>query len=172
MADEHDIAQVEHVEHALEVAREAFHVVAAPRLVRAAVAAAIERDAAVAARREVGDLVLPHLRREHPAVKEDDRAARADVAHVQPRAVVGVHPAVAASAPAVRAAHRARDVACRVRDTLVEAAVAIGRGRAVRGCLHDPSPSRPSEVAPRSGARAGYRTDRRKSRDGFRLPRG
>src|SRR5262245_49101561 len=64
------------------------HLVAAPRLARPAVPAAIMRDAPIAPGGQEEHLVLPGVRAERPPVAEDDGLPRAPVLVVDLRAVL------------------------------------------------------------------------------------
>jgi hypothetical protein len=86
--DVHRVAQVERRDELGEIVGVGVHLVAAPGLTRAAMPAAIVRDAAVAARRQEQHLVVPRIGRERPAVTEDDRLAGAPVLEVDLRAVL------------------------------------------------------------------------------------
>ena len=88
-ADQRHVAEIERVEHRGEIVRQRVVVVAAARLARASVAAAIVGDAAEAVLDQRGHLVVPHRRREGPGREEDDRTARAPVAVEQVLAVPG-----------------------------------------------------------------------------------
>src|SRR5439155_228597 len=79
VADVDRVLQVEGLDERREVVGVRVHVVTAPRLARAAVAATVVRDAAVTARREEDHLVLPCVGRERPAVAEDDGLPRSPV---------------------------------------------------------------------------------------------
>jgi hypothetical protein len=72
VADVDRVLQVELADELGEVVGVGVEVVAVPGLARAAVAAAIVRDAAVAARGEEEHLVLEGVGAERPAVTEDD----------------------------------------------------------------------------------------------------
>ena len=70
MADEHDIAQVERLDHGGEVVGVVVHRVAVPGLARPAVPTPVMGDRAVAVRRHQQQLRIPGVRVERPAVAE------------------------------------------------------------------------------------------------------
>ena len=80
-------AQIERLDQRREVVGVGVHVVAVPGLARAAVAAAVVGDAAVAAGGQEQHLVFPGVGAERPAVAEDDRLPGAPVLVVDLRAV-------------------------------------------------------------------------------------
>src|SRR5690606_17504772 len=90
-ADHGDVAQVQGVDHRGQVVGVVVHVVAVPRLARAAVAAAVVGDDAVALRGQEQHLRFPAVRTQRPAVAEgDDRAVlRAPVLEIEAHAVRG-----------------------------------------------------------------------------------
>ena len=81
--------QVERFDERREIVGVGVHLVAVPRLARAAVAAAVVRDAAVSAVGQKDHLVFPGVRAERPAVTEDDGLSRAPVLVINLRAVFG-----------------------------------------------------------------------------------
>ena len=90
MADMHGIPQVEVGDELGEVVRIGVEVVAVPRLARAAVPAPVMRDAAIAAVGQIEHLVLEGVRREGPAVAEDDGLPLAPVVVVERGAIGSV----------------------------------------------------------------------------------
>jgi len=68
VADEDDVAEVERVEERREIVRVRVHVVAGPRLARAAVAAAVVGDDAMAALGHEHHLQIPRVGRQRPAM--------------------------------------------------------------------------------------------------------
>ena len=89
VADVDGVLEVELLDQFREIVGVGVHVVAVPRLARAAMAAAIMGDAAIAARREEEHLVLEGVGAERPAMAEDDRLSRAPVLVVNLRPVLG-----------------------------------------------------------------------------------
>src|SRR5262249_35512437 len=71
VSDVDRVLQVELFDECCEVVRVGVEVVAVPRLARAAMAPAIVRDAAIAARRQEEHLVFERVPRERPTVAED-----------------------------------------------------------------------------------------------------
>ena len=117
VADVDRVLQVERFDERREVVGVGVHVVAVPGLARAAVAAAVVRDAAVAVRRQEDHLVFPGVGAQRPAVAEDDRLPAAPVLVVDLRAVFG------------------RDRAHRIRS-LIAVGGGLGRGGARGGRRH------------------------------------
>ena len=76
VADMDRVLQIERSTERGEIVGVGVHVVAVPGLARAAVAAAVMRDAAVAARGQKEHLVFEGVRAQRPAVAEDDRLSR------------------------------------------------------------------------------------------------
>ena len=89
VADVDGVLQVERFDELREVVGVGVHVVAVPGLARAAVAAAVVGDAAVAARGQEEHLVFEGVGAERPAVAEDDGLSGAPVVVVDLRAVLG-----------------------------------------------------------------------------------
>src|SRR5262249_40429552 len=83
------VLQVERFDERREVVGVRIEVVAVPGLARATVAAAVGRDAPVAARSEEEHLVLERVRAERPAVAEDDGLTGSPVVVVDGRTVLG-----------------------------------------------------------------------------------
>ena len=83
VADVDRVLQVERFDERREVVGVGVHVVAVPGLARAAVAAAVMGDAAVAAGGQEEHLVLQGVRAERPAVAEDDGLSAAPVLVVE-----------------------------------------------------------------------------------------
>ena len=76
VADVDRVLQIERFDQRREVVGVGVHFVAVPRLARPAVAAAIMRDAAIAARGQKEHLVFPGVRAQRPAVAEDHGLSR------------------------------------------------------------------------------------------------
>src|SRR6267142_2309915 len=89
MPDVNGGLQVEPLDQGRQVIGVGVHVVAVPGLARAAVTAAIVRDAAVAAGGQEEHLVLEGVRAQRPAVAEDDGLSRAPVLVINLRPVLG-----------------------------------------------------------------------------------
>ena len=89
VADVHGVAEIERRDERREVVGVGVHLVAVPRLARAAVTAPVVRDAAVAVAREEHHLRVPGVGGERPAVAEDDGLAGAPVLVVDLGAVPG-----------------------------------------------------------------------------------
>ncbi len=89
VADVDGVLEIERLDEFRQIVGVGVHVVAPPGLAGAAVAAAIMRDAAVAARGQEEHLVVPGVRAQGPAVAEDDGLARAPVLEVNLCAVFG-----------------------------------------------------------------------------------
>ena len=87
VADVDGVLQIERFDQRREIVGVGVHVVAVPGLARAAVAAAVVGDAAVAVRRQEEHLVLPGVGAQRPAVAEDDGLPGAPVLVVDLRAV-------------------------------------------------------------------------------------
>ena len=83
VADVDRVLQVERFDQRREVVGVGVHVVAVPGLARPAMAAAVMRDAAVAARGQKHHLVFPGVGAQRPAVAEDDGLSRAPVLVVE-----------------------------------------------------------------------------------------
>jgi hypothetical protein len=79
VADHRDVLQIERLDQGREIVGVPVHVVAVRRLARAAVTAAIVRDAAEAVLHEEEHLRVPHVGVQRPAVREGDDRARAPV---------------------------------------------------------------------------------------------
>src|SRR5215470_12958687 len=89
MTDENAVPEVELGDELIQVVGIRIHVVAAPRLARAAVATAVMGNAAIAARGEIEHLVFESVSRQGPAVTEDDGLSAAPVVVVDLGAVLG-----------------------------------------------------------------------------------
>src|SRR5665647_1976173 len=81
------VLQVKRFHQCREVVGVGIHFVAAPRLARSAMAAAVMADAAVSVGAQKHHLVLPGVRAQRPAVAEDHGLATAPVLVVDLRAV-------------------------------------------------------------------------------------
>ena len=79
MADVNRVFEVERVDQRREVVGVGVHVIAVPWLARAAVAAAVVRDAAIAVRSQEEHLVLERVCGKWPAVAEHHRLSLAPV---------------------------------------------------------------------------------------------
>ncbi len=90
-ADQGDVLQVQRFDHCRQVVGVVVHVVAVPRLARAAMAAAVVGDHAIALGGQEQHLRFPAVRAQRPAMAEgDDRTVlRAPVLVVQLHAVAG-----------------------------------------------------------------------------------
>src|SRR5258708_34934789 len=105
MADMDGLLEIELLDEFREVVGVRVHVVACPRLARPSVAAAVMRNAAIAARCEKEHLVFERIRGERPAMAENYRLPCAPVVVVNLRAVFGrdrAHPFHSFSKPLVR----------------------------------------------------------------------
>ena len=89
VADVDRVLQVEFFDQRSEIVCVSIHVVAVPRLARAAVAAAVMGDAAIAARGEIEHLIFEGIGRQRPAMTEDHRLSAAPVVVIDLRAVFG-----------------------------------------------------------------------------------
>ena len=89
VADVDRVLQVERFDERREIVGVGVHVVAVPGLARAAVAAAVMGDAAIAAGGQEEHLVLEGVRAQRPAVAEDDGLSAAPVLVIDLRAVFG-----------------------------------------------------------------------------------
>ena len=87
MGDEGEALEIEGLDERGDVVGECVEVVAAGRLIGAAVAAAIEADAAESLVREGRHLVVPHPARAAEAAQEQDRRARSPLMPIELRAV-------------------------------------------------------------------------------------
>jgi hypothetical protein len=76
MGDERNAAKIEIVDERGDVVGERVEIVAVGRLIGAAMAAAIEADAAESLIREGGRLVVPHAVAAAETIEEQDRGAR------------------------------------------------------------------------------------------------
>ncbi len=79
MADMHGVLEVKMSRQRGEVVGVVIHVVAAPDLARAAVAAPVMRDDAEAVALEEKHLRIPVIGRKRPAMAEDDRLPRTPI---------------------------------------------------------------------------------------------
>src|SRR5215831_18397883 len=89
MTDEYAIPEIELADELIQVVGISVHVVAGPRLTRAAVATAIVGNAAIASRGEIEHLVFEGICRQWPAVAEDDGLSAAPVVVINLGAVLG-----------------------------------------------------------------------------------
>jgi hypothetical protein len=87
--DERDVAQVELLDQLSQVVGVRVHLVAVPRLRRAAVATAVMRDRAEAVLGQEQLLRLPAVRVKRPAVAEHDRGTAAPILVEDLRAIAG-----------------------------------------------------------------------------------
>ena len=87
MGDERQTRKIGVVGEGGDVVGESVEVVAAGRLIGAAVASAIEADAAEALIRECGDLVVPHSTAAAEAIQEQDLRARSPLTPIKLSAV-------------------------------------------------------------------------------------
>src|SRR6266487_4192415 len=90
MADVDRILQVERFDERREIVGVGVEVVAVPGLAGAAMAAAIMGDAAVSAGGEKVHLVFESIRRQRPAVAEDDGRSLAPIVVIDLRAILGL----------------------------------------------------------------------------------
>jgi hypothetical protein len=79
VADVDRVLQVERLDKRRQIVGVVVEVIAVPRLVRAAVAAAVMRDTAVAALGQIKHLVLEGVRAQWPTMTEHDRLPRAPI---------------------------------------------------------------------------------------------
>jgi hypothetical protein len=84
------VLEIERGDERRQIVGVGIHLIAAPRLTRASVAAAVMSDAAVATRREKDHLVFPGIGRQRPAVTEDDRLSRPPVLVINLGAIAGL----------------------------------------------------------------------------------
>src|SRR5882672_2143998 len=89
MADMDRIFKIKRFDKLRQIVGVSVQVVAVPRLARAAMTAAVMRDATVAARGQKKHLVFKSVRAEGPAMAEDDGLSRAPVFEVDLRSVFG-----------------------------------------------------------------------------------
>ena len=89
VADHHRVFQVQFLEQLGQVVGVSVHVIAIPRLTGTPVTTPVVCDAAIAIGRQKKHLRFPGIRRQWPAVTENDRLPRAPVFVVDLRAVLG-----------------------------------------------------------------------------------
>src|ERR1700722_16029053 len=83
MSDQGEGGEIEVFDERRHIARERIEIIAAGRLIGAAVAAAVEADAAEAFVRERGHLVVPHPARATEAIEEQDWRARSPLMPIE-----------------------------------------------------------------------------------------
>src|SRR6266545_686275 len=87
VADQRDLAQVELCQQRREVIGQRVELIAAPGIIRAAVAAPVVCDAAQTLLRQRRHLVLPHVAANRPAARKHHRPPGAPIAIVKARAI-------------------------------------------------------------------------------------